>query len=156
MIYRSENANEARVSKTNVKGSYEHESVPDGRSRDNHITYDKTRNDVDQYYKDNRKPKIIKRDIDRVGFKRRSSDEGDNDIPRKISRATSKDRIGVAPSQQKQTKSNRDKVEEDVSFDDLEDIDLDIGVEVEDTPKTTLEKVLKLFSQSLMSTPLFS
>lgn len=136
----SKNANEARVSKTNVKGSYEHESVPDGRSRGNHITYDKTRNDVDQYYKDNRKPKIIKRDIDRVGFKRRSSDEGDNDIPRKISRATSKDRIGVAPSQQKQTKSNRDKVEEDVSFDDLEDIDLDIGVEVEDTPKTTLEK----------------
>ena len=155
MICHTENPHEARVSKTNVKGSYEHETPPDERSHGDHIAYHKTRNDVDPNDKDNRKPKIIKRDIDRIGFKRRSSDEGDNGIPKKISRATSKDRIGVAHLQQKRKKSNRDRLKEDVVFDDLEDIDLDIGVEVEDTPKTILEKVWRLFCRSLMSTQFF-
>ena len=101
--------------------------------------------DLEPNHRDNPKPKIIKREIGKIGAKRRSSDEGDNDIPAKISRTTNEIRMSASSVKSKRGKSIDSESKDDGIFDDLEDIDLDIGVEVEDIPKAVSEKVWRLF-----------
>ena len=108
-------------------------------------TNDRMGVDLEPNHRDNRKPKIIKREIGKIGVKRRSSDEGDNDIPAKISRTASKVRMDASSVKSKQRKSIEVEPKDDDIFSDLEEIDLDIGVEVEDAPNAIPEKVCRLF-----------
>ena len=152
MIFiRLEDTNTVRISETkkNAEGLQPNEQGTKGRTDVSRNANDIPRNGLEPKRRDNRKPKIIKRDIGKIGAKRRSSDEGDNDIPSKISRTANEHRTvaasAVSSAKLKKGRTSEQESKEDDIFDDLEDIDLDIGIEVEDIPKAVIDKVWKLF-----------
>ena len=96
------------------------------------------------------KQRILKRNNSKLGLKRsRTNIDTSNDVSTKVARSSSdfidsklKTRT-VKPlkgSQQKQDESSV-KFRKDSFDDDLDDIDLDIGVEVEDAPLSPAQKV---------------
>ena len=107
------------------------------------IVSDKTRNDVESDHKEHQKPKIIKRLNTQVSPKKRSFDEVNN-APAKVARSLNDGKKGlrtVTPAKSKEAKSVGTGIKVDDDFDDLEDFDLDIGVEVEDAPQEMSQEV---------------
>ena len=98
------------------------------------------------------KQRILKRSNSKLGLKRSKTNiDISNDIPTKVARSSSdfvdskpKTRT-VKPFKGSQQKQDESKVKfRKVSFDDdLDDIDLDIGVEVEDAPLSPAQKVCR-------------
>lgn len=104
----------------------------------------KTRNDVESKHKKQQRLKMINRANRRASLKRLSSGELENDIPPKVPRPsedrnlkTRKLTTGKLKEDRLWTKGSK----LDDTLDDLEDIDLDIGVEVEDIPQDDAKKV---------------
>lgn len=103
----------------------------------------KTRNDVESKHKKQQRLKMINRANRRASLKRLSSGELENDIPPKVPRPsedrnlkTRKLTTGKLKEDRLWTKGSK----LDDTLDDLEDIDLDIGVEVEDIPQDDAKK----------------